>query len=65
MKILIGKSAVELNFATKQDAQITRALIMISADEIGIDGFDYWRNLLITKKYIRNAWAKATGGAEN
>lgn len=61
MNLLIGNTAVRLNFSSEQEALNTRAEVMVSYDELGMDGYFNWCNIVRKHAAIAKAYLKATG----
>lgn len=59
MNLLIGNTAVQLNFSTRENALITRALIVMAYEDIQMNGWFNWENLKRKYSYIDKAYNSA------
>lgn len=59
MNLLIGNTPVQLNFSTREKALITRALIVMAYEDIQMNGWFNWENLMRKHSYIKKAYNNA------
>lgn len=59
MNLLIGNTPIELNFTNRIEAMKTRALIVMAYEDLQMNGFFNWQNLLKKYPYINKAYENA------
>lgn len=59
MNLLIGNTPIELNFTNRIEALKTRALIVMAYEDLQMNGFFNWQNLLKKYPYINKAYENA------
>lgn len=59
MNLLIGTTAVELNFKNREAALLTRALIVMAYEEMEMSAWLNWEKLLREYPYIKKAYEAA------